>query len=174
MCGFLQLFPGLFSLGSLFILPQMTDGQLEYIAQFPFPKTKLYTLLWTQIQSFLANDSLLSIQNHPCLIPQKACAFISGNKIQSAWCSWLTHSRICAFFFRLNNTFCQCFYCPIKPIFRETFVTHSVPAKHCNAPWVRVSNRVYPLHTLNRRRHYDLSLFASFRSPWTFSKTVFC
>lgn len=63
--------------------PRRTDGQLEDIVQFAFPKTDLYAFLWTQIQSLLANDSFLSIQNHPCLIPQKSPS-ISGNKIQSA------------------------------------------------------------------------------------------
>ena len=84
--------------------PRMTESQLEYIVQFAFPKTDL----WTQMQSFLVNDSFLWIQNHPCLIPQKSPS-LSWNEIQSAWCSWRVNSHICAFFLYNStfSTFCQ-------------------------------------------------------------------
>lgn len=125
------------------------------------------------------SDPKLSSKWFLVIYPESSLSYSSKSmylhfRKQNPICSWLTHSHICAFFFHLNNTFCQCFYCPIKPIFRETFVTHSVPAKHCHTPWVCVPNHAYPLHTLNHRRHYDLFLDASFRSPWTFLKTVFC
>lgn len=66
------------------------------------------TDLWTQMQSFLVNGSFLWIQNHPCLIPQRSPS-LSWNEIQSAWCSWLVNSHICAFFLCNStfSTFCQ-------------------------------------------------------------------
>lgn len=80
---------------------RMTESQLEYNVQFAFPKADLPASMDSDPKP--SGKWLLYNHNHLCLIPQKSPS-ISSNKIQSAGCSWLVNSHICAFFLH-NNTF---------------------------------------------------------------------